>query len=199
MLNSIMIKEKPYEIFKSWYEEAKKNRGEEATAFCLSTVNNTMKPSSRMVLLKKFDKNGFVFFTNLGSKKSKDILDNDSVSMCFYWYHIDKQIRIEGKAKLIADFESDRYFNSRNIDSKIGAHLSKQSSILEGDMNDLKKDFEKLKSNIEEKKIRRPTYWGGYRIKPDMIEFWKAGEARLHERIVFKFINSKWNKYRLYP
>ena len=197
----------PLNVFHDWYLEAKEEKDQLVDAFCLSTVNSRNEPLSRMVLLKDYGSSGFVFYTNLESEKSLNIKINPTVSMCFYWHHTGKQVRVGGEALLIEDEKADKYFESRSNKSKIGAWVSRQSKELEGGMKNLYLEIEEAEKKFMDKDISRPDHWSGFRIIPSLYEFWQRGEHRLHERIVYKASNilsrkekiKLWKKKRLYP
>ena len=190
--------EDPFELFEKWYVEAKKKEINDPNALALGTANKKGIPSVRMVLLKDFDKNGFVFYTNLNSDKSKAIKNSSKISMCFHWKSLQRQIRIIGIATKVTKEEADAYYNSRAYGSRIGAWASKQSSILKK-RQDLNNSIEEFKKKFPKKdKIPRPEYWSGWRIKPKEIEFWLDGQNRIHERL--KYIRTKkWKKILLSP
>jgi len=188
----------PLKLFNKWFSLAKKKEINDPNAMTLSTVNTNMQPTSRLVLMKSFSNKGFVFNTNLESKKATEIFDNSLVCLNFYWKSIRKQVRIEGKAILLNKKESDIYFNKRPSGSKIGAWASKQSSELK-DRSELLtrvKEYEKIYKN---KKIPRPSYWSGFRIDPHLFEFWQDMPYRLHDRLLFRKIKGKWKTKKLYP
>ncbi len=191
--------DEPINLFDKWYNQAQERDKEDVSAFCLSTVSKNNTSSSRMVLLKDYDHKGFVFYTNLESKKSRHILVNPAVSACFYWWHISKQIRIEGQVELVSEKEANKYFSTRSRNSRIGAWASKQSSELKNGMEDLFSSIEKINKKFIDKDVTRPKFWSGYRIKPELIEFWQEGKNRIHERIVYEKTNNKWKLKRLYP
>ena len=190
----------PLELFSEWYEKAKENEINDPNAMSLATTDKNGMPSVRMVLLKGFDTNGFVFYTNLESRKANEFKSNPNVAVCFHWKSLQRQVRIEGKVSQVSDEEADEYFNSRARLSRIGAWASMQSQALES------RDYllERLKT-FEEKyngeTIPRPTHWSGNCIKAKRIEFWQDGEFRLHDRFVFErqSIDEAWTKTRLYP
>lgn len=191
--------ENPIILFKEWFDEANKSEINDANAFALGTVDNKGYPSTRIVLLKDFDNDGFVFYTNLNSDKSKAIKNNSNVSMCFYWKSLLRQIRVLGSAFQVKDNEADDYFQSRPHNSKIGAWASDQSSILDK-RKDLYDSIKKYENKfINEKKIPRPDYWSGWRINPIEIEFWLDGESRIHERLKYYKKNNNWKKKLLSP
>ncbi len=192
-------KDNPIDLFKEWFEEAKKTEINDPNAVALGTVNNEGYPSVRMVLLKDYDDNGFVFYTNFNSDKSKAIKLNPKISMCFHWKSLLRQIRIIGIASKVSDKEADDYFDSRSYGSRIGAWASDQSSVLNS-REDLLKSIEKFKKKYpNENKVPRPVNWSGWRLKPEEIEFWLDGENRIHERL--KYIKNKnyWEKFLLSP
>jgi pyridoxamine 5'-phosphate oxidase len=188
----------PLLLFDLWMEKAIKT-APEPTAFTLATSDRKGKPSARVVLLKGYSTQGFLFFTNYNSKKSAELLQNKSVSMVFYWPQIHKQIRIEGRAEKTSSAESNRYFRSRPRESQLGALASEQSHVL---MNReaLEKRYEILEEKYMGKKIPKPAHWGGFRIVPDYFEFWQSRTSRLHDRIVYKKIKGNtWKIFRLSP
>ena len=194
----LKLDQDPFELFKKWFLIATKNEINDPNAMNLSTVGRNLQPTSRIVLMKLFDKQGFVFNTNMKSNKSKDIEHNSLVSLNFYWKSLNKQVRIEGKAIKLNKEEADRLFSSRPLGSKIGAWASKQSEKLK-DRKELEirvKKFQKKFKNIE---ILRPPYWSGYKVTPHLFEFWQNMPFRLHDRLVFKKINNCWKSKKLYP
>tara|TARA_Y100000741_G_scaffold340224_1_gene301631 strand:- start:297 stop:920 length:624 start_codon:yes stop_codon:yes gene_type:complete len=189
----------PIDLFKEWFEEAKKTENNDPNAVAVGTVNNEGYPSVRMVLLKDYDDNGFVFYTNFNSDKSKAIKLNPKISMCFHWKSLLRQIRIIGIASKVSDKEADDYFDSRSYGSRIGAWASEQSSVLNS-REDLLKSIEKYKEKYpNENKVPRPANWSGWRLRPEEIEFWLDGKNRIHERL--KYIRNKnyWEKFLLSP
>jgi len=188
----------PINLFNSWFKEASISEINDPNAMNLSTISKDLKPSSRMVLLKDFSLNGFIFYTNLNSKKSESIIKNPNVALNFHWKSLLRQVRIEGKAKKILDEEADEYYESRAEDSKIGAWASNQSSELKS-REELEKKVKYYKKKFENKKIIRPSFWTGYRVKPDLIEFWHDMPFRLHDRLEYKKINNVWISKKLYP
>ena len=189
----------PFKLFEKWFDEAKKKEINDPNALALGTASKTGIPSVRMVLLKGFDKNGFIFYTNLNSQKGNELKDNPNASMCFHWKSLLRQIRIVGKIYPVEPEEADEYYNSRAYGSRIGAWASEQSQVLKN-RNELIKNIEKFKKKFpDEKKVPRPSYWSGWRLKPDKIEFWLDGENRIHERLKYKFTQNKWDKFLLSP
>lgn len=195
-------KKNPLEIFNDWFQEAQKTQMEEPTAMNLSTVGENGFPSSRIVLLKDYSKDGFTFYTNMTSRKAQEIQQNPQVSLSFYWMPMSRQIRIEGKAVQVDDASADEYFASRPRESQIGAWASKQSKELQS-MLELEKAVAKYALKFHIGKIPRPDFWSGFTVIPHRIEFWQKRDFRLHERVTYEFENSQWNeswnKKRLFP
>ncbi len=192
--------DEPFELFDKWYEAAKKKEINDPNALALATSSKNNVPSVRMVLLKDFSKNGFVFYTNLNSQKGNEIKENPSVSMCFHWKSLLRQVRINGKVTPVQNTVADKYYNSRAYESRIGAWASNQSSIL-NDRQELINSIDKFKEKFNEKdNVPRPDHWSGWNLKPDSIEFWLDGENRIHERLKF-LLNSdgSWKKVLLSP
>tara|TARA_Y100000590_G_scaffold376354_1_gene441850 strand:- start:1455 stop:2060 length:606 start_codon:yes stop_codon:yes gene_type:complete len=188
----------PIVLFAKWFKEAQQKEINDPNAMNLATISKNLKPTSRIVLLKSFDKEGFVFFSNSESKKGVSILRNKNVALNFYWKSLHKQVRIEGKASRISNKESDAYYFTRPNESKIGAWASQQSRKLDN-RKILVDAVKKYKSRFKNVEIKRPHYWIGYRVKPNLIEFWKEMPFRLHDRLEFKRVSGKWSKSRLYP
>jgi pyridoxamine 5'-phosphate oxidase len=192
--------DEPFELFDKWYEAAKKKEINDPNALALATSSKNNVPSVRMVLLKDFSKNGFVFYTNLNSQKGNEIKENPSVSMCFHWKSLLRQVRINGKVTPVQNTVADRYYNSRAYESRIGAWASNQSSVL-NDRQELINSIDKFKEKFNEKdNVPRPDHWSGWNLKPDSIEFWLDGDNRIHERLKF-LLNSdgSWKKVLLSP
>ncbi len=190
----------PFKLFESWYEEAKKNEINDPNALALGTATKQGVPSVRMVLLKGYDKNGFVFYTNLNSQKGNEIKENPNATMCFHWKSLLRQIRIVGTLSQVEDEVADNYFNSRAYESRIGAWASKQSSELVN-REELIKSLEKFKNKYQDQNnVPRPNYWSGWNLKPTSIEFWLDGDNRIHERLKYKLTaNNGWTKSLLSP
>ena len=190
----------PFELFDKWFEEAKKKEINDPNALALGTANKEGIPSVRMVLLKDFDKNGFVFYTNLNSQKGKEIKENPNATMCFHWKSLLRQIRIVGSLKQVDDKTADDYYNSRAYESRIGAWASKQSSILKS-RNALLNSLEDFRKKYKDKNyVPRPNHWSGWTLKPSSIEFWLDGDNRIHERLKYTLNeNNNWSKSLLSP
>ena len=196
--NLISLNEDPINLFAKWYEEAKKTEVNDPNAMNLATISKDNKPSSRIVLLKSFSVKGFIFYTNTLSKKGNSLENNKYVSLNFHWKSLLKQIRIEGEVTEVNANEADEYFNSRPIDSRIGAWASSQSDYLK-DRSELLKKVEIIKEKFANKSIVRPPHWTGYLVIPNLIEFWKNMPHRLHDRVEYKKTKSGWESRNLYP
>ena len=190
----------PLELFADWYEEAKKNELNDPNAMSLATVDINGIPSVRIVLLKGFDVDGFVFYTNLQSRKANEFKNNPNVAVCFHWKSLQRQVRIEGQVSKVSDKEADEYFKSRARLSRLGAWASKQSEILES-RDHLLARLKTFEEKYDGETIPRPGHWSGNRIAAKKIEFWEDGEFRLHDRFIFErqSIDRPWTKARLYP
>ena len=189
----------PIQLFKAWMEEAKKTEPNDPNALSLATADKDGIPSVRIVLLKDFGKDGFIFYTNLDSPKSLDIEKNPKAEMCFYWKSLQRQVRVFGSINKAADEIADKYFSSRDYDSKIGAWASEQSKILKN-RNDLLERIDGFKKTYpENKNVPRPENWSGWILKPTMIEFWLEGPNRIHERLRYNKELNNWVKKLLNP
>jgi len=188
----------PFVRFKQWFEIAQsKPEIVEPTAMCLATVSDG-KPSSRMILLKKFDERGFCFFTNFTSKKGKQLEENKNVALCFYWGVLGFQVRIEGRVEEVSKQEADDYFATRRRESRIGAWASKQSSEMK-DWSEFEERIQKVTKEFEGKDVTRPEFWSGYRVVPQLIEFWQEGDFRIHRREVYERFEDGWKVKKIYP
>ncbi|MCA6438878.1 MAG: pyridoxamine 5'-phosphate oxidase [Sediminibacterium sp.] len=188
----------PFDQFDSWWQEAITSDIDEVNAMTLGTVNAAGNVSTRIVLLKGYTREGFVFFTNYHSSKGNAIAAHPQVSLLFFWKELERQVRIEGITEKISSEESDTYFKSRPEGSKIGAWASPQSSIIESRAI-LEKNVVKYTAAFEGADIPRPDHWGGYIVKPNTIEFWQGRSSRLHDRIRYQKENSDWIRERLAP
>ncbi len=189
----------PFQKFDEWFEKAKANSAIiEPTAMCLSTVDENNCPSSRMILLKKFDENGFCFFTNLTSRKGKELSGNKNVALCFYWGILGLQVRIEGEVEKVSIKEADDYFASRRRGSQIGAWASKQSCKME-DWSEFEDRILEIENHFKDQEVPRPPFWSGFRVIPKRIEFWEEREFRIHKREVFVRNGNFWETKKLYP
>jgi pyridoxamine 5'-phosphate oxidase len=190
----------PILLFKIWMDEAKKSEQNDPNALSLATSNNENVPSVRMVLLKEFNKNGFVFYTNLNSQKGKELKENPKAAMCFHWKSLLRQIRISGMVSQVEDKVADQYYYSRGYESRISAWASKQSSELvnRDELTNSIKEYKQKYNN--ENEVPRPTHWSGWNLSPSSIEFWLDGEGRVHERLKYTIDkNGNWIKSLLSP
>jgi pyridoxamine 5'-phosphate oxidase len=190
----------PIDLFGYWFNEAKKTEINDPNALSLATVGKNGIPSVRMVLLKDFNSDGFVFYTNLNSRKSEEIKSNANASMCFHWKSLLRQVRITGEISKVSDTDADNYYNSRSYGSRIGAWASNQSSILKS-REELLKSIEEFKKKYpNENNVPRPKHWSGWNLTPNEIEFWLDGQNRIHERLRYtKKNNNDWKKNLLNP
>ncbi|MDD2962776.1 MAG: pyridoxamine 5'-phosphate oxidase [Bacteroidales bacterium] len=187
----------PFDLFEIWFGEALRSGEPEANAMVLATVSDTGQPSSRIVLLKSFDEQGFVFFTNFESRKGNEIDFNNKVALLFFWPLTQRQIRVEGEAAKVPDLLSDRYFRSRPEGSRISAVASPQSRVI-GSRRELEQRYFDTERNADLYAVR-PENWGGYVVKASMLEFWQGRENRLHDRICYTNNSGQWLVERLAP
>ena len=200
-LNSCFLDlDDPLQLFKLWMDEAKKAEPNDPNALSLATSDKNNFPSVRMVLLKDFNQNGFVFYTNLNSQKGNELKENPNVAMCFHWKSLLRQIRISGTVTQVNDEVADQYYNSRSYESRIGAWASKQSEELSG-RDQLINSIKEYKNKYnDENKVPRPSHWSGWNLSPSSIEFWLDGESRIHERLKYiKDSSGQWRKSLLSP
>jgi len=194
------LQNEPFVLFSSWLEEAKASEVNDPNAVALATVDEDGLPNVRMVLLKGFDHQGFVFYTNFESQKGQELLSQKKAAMCFHWKSLRRQVRLRGPVEVVSTDEADEYFKSRARGSRIGAWASKQSRPLESRFA-LEKAVAEYTARYAIGEIPRPEYWSGFRIRPQSIEFWKDGKFRLHDRIEFRraTLDAGWDKVRMYP
>ncbi len=190
----------PFTLFASWLREAETTEPNDPNAVALATVDKDGLPNVRMVLLKGFDSDGFVFYTNFESQKGQEILSQKKAAMCFHWKSLRRQVRLRGLVEVVSDKEADEYFKTRARGSRIGAWASKQSRPLEGRFA-LEKAVAEYTARYAIGDIPRPPYWSGFRIRPLSIEFWHDRQFRLHDRIEFRrdVPEGAWQKVRMYP
>lgn len=189
----------PFKLFKKWLSEARKSNNPEPNAMSLSTATPRGIPSSRMVLLKVFDRSGFSFFTNYESRKAHEINNNKYASLLFYWGELERQIRIEGQLTRLTRKENEKYFSQRPRGSQLAAWASAQSSPLKS-RNELTSRLTSMSEAFPEpKKIPCPPFWGGYKLEPESFEFWQGKPNRLHERLLFTFTKEGWESSILAP
>ena len=196
-LDKTDVSQDPLVQFKAWFKEALDAKVMEPNAMNLSTIKVSGKPSSRIVLLKDIEENGFVFYTNYESNKGQQLAHQPFAALCFFWPELERQIRIEGKITKVSSAVSDEYFQSRPYESRIGAWVSPQSQII-SDRNILEKTFQLVKEKYN-KVVPRPAHWGGYILMPDSMEFWQGRESRLHDRMMYENKNNIWELNRLAP
>ena len=190
----------PIEQFKKWFDEALKSELLEPNAMTLATVSVQGQPSARVVLLKGIENQGFVFYTNYESRKGEQLAANPNAALCFCWLELQRQIRIEGTVEKVDAATSDAYFKSRPVSSQIGAWASPQSDVIEDRaVLEENEDYYKKQFDTEGGDIPRPEHWGGYVLKPTLIEFWQGRSSRLHDRILYIFDGEEWEIVRLAP
>lgn len=182
----------PIDQFTRWWNDAVASQIDEVNAMTLATVNTAGAPVARIVLLKGYNPEGFIFFTNYESDKGKNLAQNPNAALVFFWKELERQIRIEGTVQKISAEESDRYFNSRPASSRIGAWASPQSAVIENRLV-IEQNVERYTSIFANDSIERPDHWGGYIVKPTSIEFWQGRSSRLHDRIRYKLETSGYN------
>jgi pyridoxamine 5'-phosphate oxidase len=189
----------PIKQFDKWFNEAVKAELQDPTAMTLATATHDGRPSSRIVLMKGFDNNGFVFYTNYLSRKGKEIARNPLGALLFFWGTLERQVRIEGTIEKVSKEDSAKYFDTRPRASQLGAIVSPQSQEISG-RDILDKKWQEADTEYTDKDVPKPSYWGGYILKPRLIEFWQGRPSRLHDRILYKKIDNKnWKKVRLAP
>lgn len=193
-----MNEQDPIRRFLDWFEEAKRREPDLPNAMALATASAGGAPSVRMVLLKDVDRRGFVFYTNLESRKAGELDAAGHAALLFHWKSLRRQVRVEGRAERVGDAEADAYFATRDRGAQIGAWASEQSRVMEG-RHDLEKRVAKFAARFGLGTVPRPPFWSGYRVVPERIEFWSEGRFRLHEREVFTRSGDTWRTERLYP
>jgi pyridoxamine 5'-phosphate oxidase len=192
------VKSDPFLQFDVWWADALASEIDEVNAMTIATASPDGKPSARIVLLKGYDPQGFVFFSNYHSHKGMQIEKNPFCSLVFFWKELERQVRIEGSIQKISAEESDAYFYSRPVSSRIGAWASPQSKTIPS-RNVLEENVIALEKSFADKEIERPAHWGGYVVKPNLVEFWQGRSSRLHDRIQYSLTEDKWKIERLAP
>jgi pyridoxamine 5'-phosphate oxidase len=192
--------DEPFALFGQWYAEAKSSEPNDPDAMALATADADGHPDVRMVLLKHFDQDGFVFYTNFESAKGTQLAANPHAAICFHWKSLRRQVRIRGPVVQVSDSEADAYFSTRPKDSQIGAWASRQSRALEGRFA-LEKEIARYAAKFAFSAVPRPDYWSGYRVQPLSIEFWRDRPFRLHDRILYRReeFSRPWAVTHLYP
>ncbi len=189
----------PMQQFGRWFDEAEQAKGPMPNAMTLATSDRQGKPSARMVLLKGVDERGFLFFTNYASRKAQELQEHGSAALVFYWSSLSRQVRVEGFVERLSSDESDAYFASRPRGHQIEAHASHQSQVIDN-REFLDQQFDSLCRKFAGKVVPRPLHWGGYRLVPDVLEFWQEGESRLHDRLRYRRDHDdQWLIERLAP
>ena len=198
VLDREMLDADPFIQFERWFHEACAAELPEPNAMTLATAGAAGQPTLRTVLLKLFDRDGFVFFTNYGSRKARQIEENNQVALLFPWIKLARQVAITGIAEKVSALESARYFSSRPRDSQLGAWISQQSQVISSRQL-LMNELEKIKVKFFKGDIPLPDFWGGYRVRPATIEFWQGQTSRLHDRFLYTRLETGWSIERLAP
>lgn len=193
------LRKHPADLFDKWFQEMLQAGFKEPQAVALATSAKNGKPSVRMVLMKEYSAEGFVFFTNYYSRKGKELMENPSAALLFFWDKLERQVRIEGAVKKVSAQESDAYFNIRPRESRIGAIASTQSSVLKNRSQLENKVIALTKQFAADEIIPRPAHWGGFLLKPRYFEFWQGRPSRLHDRIAYKLSGKSWKTFRMFP
>src|ERR1700730_9436298 len=189
----------PLKLFQRWFDDARAAALPLPEAMTLATATKDGRPSERLVLLKQMDKRGFVFYTNYGSQKARELDANSQAALVFYWPQLERQVRVEGSVTRVTAAESDEYFQTRPRESQIGALASPQGEVISG-RDVLEQRFKELEEFYGDREIERPAHWGGYRLQPQRIEFWKGRPGRLHDRLLYELqTNGSWTIKRLAP
>lgn len=197
-LSDDLKNESPFDLFKDWLELAKKSVALDFNAMSLNTNSSDGFPASRIVLLREFTEEGFVFYTNYESAKGKELEQNPNVSLNFFWRELEKQVRVKGTAVKVSSEVSDVYFSSRPRKSQIGAWVSNQSEVIQSRETLIRKG-EEIEEAFKGKEVTRPPHWGGYLVSPNSFEFWQGRSGRLHDRLKFSEKDSLWSADRLSP
>ncbi len=188
----------PIKLFGEWVTETQLNDPDKPLAATLATVDSLGRPSARMVLLKGHDSGEFTFYTNLNSRKGRDLVVNPNAALCFYWEILGRQVRVEGQVSIVNSSEANLYFRSRPRDSQISAWASRQSDVLD-DFKTLEKNVEIYNKKFSNGEVSRPKFWSGVKLVPRNIEFWQQRPSRLHQRLLFEATENGWNRKWLFP
>ena len=198
-LDETTVDRDPIKQFRGWFDDAIASGSRLPESMTLATATLDGKPSARVVLLKNVDANGFVFYTNYRSAKAKELDENPQAALVFYWVGLDRQVRVQGKIERVSSAESDQYFKTRPRESQLGALASPQSEVIEG-REVLEERLRALEEEYRDREVPRPAHWGGYRLKPQRIEFWENRAGRLHDRIAYELQDDgSWSINRLAP
>lgn len=192
------VADSPIAQFERWFEAAVQAGLREPNAMTLATATAEGRPAARIVLLKSFDEQGFVFYTNYDSRKGRELTANAQAALVFYWADLERQVRVEGSVVPVSRAESEAYFHSRPRGSQFGAWASRQSTVLAG-REVLEAQFSSAQQQFGEGSIPMPPFWGGYRVIPDLMEFWQGRPSRLHDRIQYRLRGERWVRERLAP
>jgi len=198
-LDETTVERDPIKLFRNWFDAAIASGSRLPESMTLATATRDGKPAARVVLLKHVDGDGFVFYTNYRSAKAKELEENPQAALVFYWVGLDRQVRVEGRVERVSAAESDEYFRTRPRDSQLGALASPQSEVIEG-REVLENRLRELEEEYRDREVERPSHWGGYRLKPERIEFWENRPGRLHDRILYDLqADGSWTIKRLAP
>jgi len=199
LLDETTLDHDPIKLFRNWFDAAQASGSRLPESMTLATASKDGRPSARVVLLKQVDGAGFVFYTNYRSAKARELEQNPQAALVFYWVGLDRQVRVEGLVERVSAAESDKYFKTRPRESQLGALASPQSEVIEG-REVLEANLRELEHRFRDREIERPAHWGGYRLKPERIEFWENRPGRLHDRIVYDLqADGSWTIKRLAP
>lgn len=190
--------DEPLSLFANWFEQAVEIESTEANAMMLASVDADNQPHLRTLLLKGADERGFVFFTNYQSAKGRQLLEQPKAAMTFWWHDLERQVRIEGEVERISEEESDAYYHSRPVGSRLGAWASPQSEVI-ASREVLENRLAELETRYAQEAPPRPEHWGGFRLKPQLIEFWQGRPSRLHDRLSYRLVDNQWLRERLAP
>ena len=198
-LDETTVDRDPIKLFRRWFDDAIASGSHLPESMTLATATAEGKPAARVVLLKQVDEAGFVFYTNYRSAKAKELDENPQAALVFYWVGLDRQVRVEGKVERVSSAESEEYFKTRPRESQLGALASPQSEVIEG-REVLEEHLRALAEEYRDREVPRPAHWGGYRLKPERIEFWENRPGRLHDRLVYDLqADGSWTIKRLAP
>ena len=198
-LDESTVDRDPIKLFRNWFDAAVASGSRLPESMTLATAAKDARPSARVVLLKRVNEAGFVFYTNYRSAKAKELDENPQAALVFYWVGLDRQVRVEGGIERVSAAESDEYFSTRPRESQLGALASPQSEVIES-REVLEQRLRELEEKYRDREVERPSHWGGYRLKPEHIEFWENRPGRLHDRIAYDLqADGSWIIKRLAP